>query len=79
MMFLDTYIDAFQRVKKTWVDLYVKEESIAKPMNDFVDAQTQFAKNMTRITDQFVSAEWTKAYASAYTQPITWFGIKPAK
>jgi hypothetical protein len=79
MMFLDTYIDAFQRTKKTWVDLYVKEESIAKPMNAFVDAQTQFAKNMTSIADQFVSAEWTKAYAAAYAQPSAWFGIKPSK
>jgi hypothetical protein len=77
MMFLDTYIDAFQRVKKTWIDLYVKEPSIANPMNEFVDAQTEFAKNMTSIADKFVTAEWTKAYA-AYSQPTTWFGIKPA-
>ena len=77
MMFLDTYIDSFQRVKKTWVDLYIKEPSIANPLNEFVDAQTEFAKNMTRIADQFVTAEWTKAYA-AYSQPNNWFGIKPA-
>jgi hypothetical protein len=70
MIFLDTYIDTFQRAKKTWVELYVKEESVAKAMNEFVEAQTQFAKNMTRITDQFVTVAM---------QPNAWFGSKASK
>lgn len=45
-MYADMAIDAIQNTKKSWVNQFVKDEQFAKPLNAFVDAQTDFAKQM---------------------------------
>jgi hypothetical protein len=37
-------VDAVQTSKKIFVDTFVKHEGLAKNMNDFVDAQTEYTK-----------------------------------
>ena len=41
-------IDAIQSGKKSWVTTFVKEETVAKPLNDFVDSQTKFTKQIAK-------------------------------
>ena len=37
-------VDAIQTSKKIFVDTFVKHEGLAKTMNEFVDAQTEYTK-----------------------------------
>lgn len=41
-------ISMFQNAKKEWVKQFVKDEKIAEAMNEFVDAQTNFAKQVVK-------------------------------
>jgi len=38
------WIDMIQSAKKTWIDTWVKDETMSKPMHAFVAAQTEFTK-----------------------------------
>lgn len=39
------WIDAIQNAKRSWVTTWVKDESLSKPMNAFIDSQTTFTKD----------------------------------
>jgi len=42
------FIDAVQNAKREWIKTFVKTESLAKPMNNFVDAQTTYTKELAK-------------------------------
>lgn len=46
--FADTAIDAVQDAKTTFVKTFVKDESLAKPLHNFVEAQRAFAKQVAK-------------------------------
>lgn len=49
MFTLDTTIDAVQTAKKQFVNTtFAKHESVAKALNEFVDAQTTYTKNAVK-------------------------------
>jgi hypothetical protein len=52
-------IDYVQTATKTFLNTYVKDESLRQPALDVVSAQTTYAKSMTDAAEQF-----TKAIAS---------------
>lgn len=58
-------IEAIQNGKKSWVSTYIQEKSIAQPMNDFVDSQTQFTK-------QIAKSYWesTGAFAESFVNKV---------
>ena len=41
---LNTTVDTIQTSKKIFVDTFVKHEGLAKSLNEFVDAQTDYTK-----------------------------------
>lgn len=41
-------IDAIQSGKTAWLQTFVKEEQVRKPLQQFVDAQTSFTKQITK-------------------------------
>ena len=41
---IDTTVDTIQASKKMFVDTFVKHEALAKSLNEFVDAQTDYTK-----------------------------------
>jgi len=43
-LLVDNTVDTIQTSKKIFVDTFVKHEGLAKNMNDFVDAQTEYTK-----------------------------------
>lgn len=59
-------IEAIQNGKKTWVNTYVQEKSVAAPLNDFVDSQTAFTKQIAKTyweaTGAFAEALVNKTY-----------------
>jgi hypothetical protein len=41
-------IDAVQSAKTTWLQTFIKEDSVRKPLIDFVEAQTKFTKQLAK-------------------------------
>ena len=60
---INTYIDAFQGVKSKFVETFVANEEIKKPLNTFIEAQTSFAKTVSKAHSDF----YTTLGMSAYT------------
>jgi len=50
MFTFDSYIDAIQGAKKTFVETYVKDDKFKAELNKLVDAQTKFAKGQVQTT-----------------------------
>lgn len=48
MFTTDTIIDTIQTAKKEAVKTFVKHEAIAKTLNEFVDAQTAYTKEVAK-------------------------------
>jgi hypothetical protein len=46
-------IDAVQNAKTGALKTFVTDESIRKPLQSFVDAQTTFAKEVAKISNEF--------------------------
>ena len=59
-------IDAIQNGKKSWINTYVSEKSVAQPLHDFVDSQTGFTKQIAKsyweTTGAFAEALVTKVF-----------------
>ena len=47
---VNTTIDTIQGAKTTFVKTFVKDESIAKSLQAFVDSQTAFTKQVAKTT-----------------------------
>jgi hypothetical protein len=47
---VNTFIDTIQGAKATFVKTFVKDESIAKSIQAFVDSQTAFTKQVAKTT-----------------------------
>ena len=41
-------IDAVQSAKTTWLQTFIKEDSVRRPLIDFVEAQTKFTKQLAK-------------------------------
>jgi len=50
------WIDAVQNAKKAWVDTWVKDETMSKPLHDFIKVQTEFTKDAMKHTNTFANA-----------------------
>ncbi len=50
MFTLDATIDAVQGAKKQFVNTFVQNENVAKALNNFVDAQSEYTKKAAKTT-----------------------------
>ena len=48
MFAVNTFIDTVQGAKKYFVNTFVTDKEIQKPLNAFVDTQTEFVKQMVK-------------------------------
>jgi hypothetical protein len=48
-LFVNNAVDSIQVSKKIFVDTVVKHEGLAKVMNEFVDAQTEYTKKAVDV------------------------------
>ena len=77
MFTLDTTIDTVQSAKKQFVKTFITNETIAKAMNEFVDAQAAYTKQATKVgADTFntLAQESVKAVKEASKFDYTKFG-----
>lgn len=65
MFAYDAFIDTVQNSKKYFVNTFVTEEKVRKPLNAFVDAQTSFTKQI------FKSFEDVSKYITDETQKVS--------
>ena len=59
---INTSIDTFQSVKTKFVETYVKNEELKKPLNTFIAAQASFAKNVAKSYNDFFTTLGMSAY-----------------
>ena len=50
------WIDSIQNAKKTWIDTWVKDDSMNKPLNAFIEAQRTFTKAAVAQTNEFANS-----------------------
>lgn len=62
LSYINTAIDTIQGVKTTFVETCVKNEEIKKPLNQFIAAQSNFAKVMAKAHVDFFSTLGLSAY-----------------
>jgi hypothetical protein len=48
MFTVDATIDAVQKSKKQFVSMFVNNENMAKALNEFIDAQTEYTKDAVK-------------------------------
>lgn len=48
LYYADMAIDAIQSSKSAWLNTFIKEDTVRKPLQQFVDAQTSFTKQVTK-------------------------------
>jgi hypothetical protein len=77
MFTADAIIDTVQTGKKTFVKTFVQNETAAKAMSEFIDAQADYTKKAARVgMDTFttLSTEMVKAGQNAMKFDYTKFG-----
>ena len=77
MFTADAIIDTVQTGKKTFVKTFVQNETAAKAMNEFIDAQADYTKKAAKVgIDTFttISSEMVKASQNAMKFDYTKFG-----
>ena len=72
MFATDTYIDTVQGAKKYFVNTFITDKEIQKPLNAFVDSQTEFAKQFVQ-TNKDLAAQVFASFEK-FAKPV-----KPAK
>jgi uroporphyrinogen-III decarboxylase len=73
----DQVIDTIQNGKKQFVNMFVHNDTVAKAMNEFVDAQTAYTKNAAKAGQDFLTvatSETVKAVKDAGKFDYTKFG-----
>lgn len=77
MFTLDATIDAVQGAKKQFVNTFVQNETAAKAMNQFIDAQAEYTKKAAAVSmDTFtvLSTEMVKSFQNAAKFDYNKFG-----
>ena len=46
LMYANMAIDAFQSNKTTWINTFIKDESLKAPLQEFVNSQTVYTKQV---------------------------------
>lgn len=73
IQFANTAIDTIQGAKKTFVETFVTNEEVKKPLLTFINAQSSFAKKMALECDTFFTTIGTSVY---FLDPKKFFATK---
>ena len=59
MFAVDTFIDTVQGAKKYFVNTFVTDKEMQKPLNAFVDTQTEFVKQIVKTNQSLAEQALT--------------------
>lgn len=73
LAYINNGIDAVETAKKTFVQTFVPNKELQKPLNTFVEAQAQFAREVATAVNDFTttvglatfSADLKKAFGTS--------------
>lgn len=57
-------ISAVQEAKTSFINTFIKEESVKKPLQAYVDAQSTFAKEVAKQVEFFGHSIWDASLAA---------------
>jgi hypothetical protein len=67
LLYADMAIDAIQSSKSTWLKTFVSDEQVRKPLQQFVDAQTAFTKQVAKTFWDVTGAAAEVAVSKVFT------------
>jgi len=59
---INTFVDSVQSAKTQFVDTFVQNEGLKKPLQTYIDAQASFAKKMAQESFTFFTTMGVAAY-----------------
>ena len=69
LLYADMAIDAIQSSKSTWLKTFISDEQVRNPLQQFVDAQTLFTKQVAKtfwdVTGAAAEATVSKVFTSS--------------
>jgi len=68
LMYANMAIDAIQSGKTSWLNQYVQDASVRKPLQQFVDAQTDFTKQIAKTCWEVTGEIATVAVSKLFTK-----------
>lgn len=70
---ITTAIDSVQYAKTQFLNTFVKDDLIRDPLQRFVNAQAQFARQTVQAADEFIQAaskfDFTETFQKAFAKP----------
>jgi len=70
LYYADMAIDAIQSSKSAWLNTFIKEEAVRKPLQQFVDAQTSFTKQITKTWYDVTGAAAKAVVEKTFTKEV---------
>lgn len=61
-------IDAIQNAETSWLNAFVKDESVKEPLQNFVQAQTAFTKQVAKTIWEVTGAAAEATVAKVFTK-----------
>jgi hypothetical protein len=61
--YVNTFIDTVQGAKTNFVNTFVTNEELKKPLQSYIDAQSAFAKKVVGSATEFFTTVGTAAYS----------------
>ena len=71
LLYANMAIDAIQLGKTSWLKTFVHEESLLTPLQQFVDAQTAFTKQITKTVWEITGAASESLVGKVFTATKT--------
>ncbi len=68
LLYANMAIDAIQNAKTSWLNTFVKDESIKEPLQNFVQAQTAFIKQVAKTSWEVTGAAAEAVVTKVFTK-----------
>ena len=68
LMYANMAIDAIQNAKSSWLNTFVKDETVKTPLQNFVDAQTAFTKQVAKTAWEVTGAAAEATVSKVFTK-----------
>ena len=68
LMYANMAIDAIQNAKTNWLNTFVKDETVKTPLQNFVEAQTAFTKQVAKTAWEVTGAAAEATVSKVFTK-----------
>ena len=71
LTFINNGIDAVETAKKTFVQTFVPNKELQKPLNTFVEAQAKFARDVAASVNEFTTTAGLATFSADLKKAFT--------